>query len=46
MPLFKGYSAKTIKKNIKKLKEEGYSNPKQRVAIALSEAKRSKKKKK
>jgi len=38
MPLKQGYSKKSIKENISKLKEEGYSNPKRRVAIALSTA--------
>lgn len=40
MPLSKGYSEKSISKNIKKLKEEGYSakGGKQAVAIALQTA--------
>ena len=40
MPLSKGYSEKSVKKNIKKLKEEGYDakGGKQGVAIALQSA--------
>ena len=42
MPLLKGYSKKTVKKNIKTLLSEGYPQ-KQAVAISMSSAKRKKK---
>ena len=40
MPLRKGSDAKTIRANIRKLREEGYP-PKQAVAIAYREAGRA-----
>jgi len=44
MPLYKGSSKKTISKNIKKLRHEGYK-PSQAVAISFSKAGKSRKSK-
>jgi hypothetical protein len=41
MPLIKSKGPKAIGKNISKLKEEGYTDPKQRVAIALTTARKA-----
>ena len=43
MPLLKGKSKKTMKKNVRSLLSEGYK-PKQAVAIAYSKAGKSKNK--
>ena len=43
MPLLKGKSKKTMKKNVRTLLDEGYK-PKQAVAIAYSKAGKSRKK--
>lgn len=43
MPLKQGSSNKTVSNNIRKLREEGYDNPGQAVAIALHYAGKSNK---
>lgn len=44
MPLIQGSSPQVVQENIKQLKKDGYSND-QAVAIALSIAKKNKRKK-
>lgn len=44
MPLRRGKSKKTVSSNIRKLRHEGYSQ-KQSVAVAMSKAGKSRKKK-